>query len=160
MDTLNNQNLSALNSAVSKEGVLSRLDFLGGKWKTGGDILNEAGQVIGRVQGADTYELVSAGHFLLHRVDVMMGDTKTELIEIIGLDNVRGNAYSMRSFDNEGNFVTMTGKFERDGAFTIDGDGVRASLKYEKDADTINIIWEKMHDHSGWMRWIEMRLTR
>ena len=138
---------------------LQALNFLSGKWQTEGDILGDSGEVVGKVIGTDTYEWVSGGYFLLHRVDVMMRDIKTEAIEVIGSYDSADSSYAMRSFDSEGNFVTMKGRFEKDGAFKIEGEGMRSALTYNQALESIAIFWERL-DGSRWRPWINMKLTK
>jgi hypothetical protein len=111
---------------------LKALNFLSGNWRTEGEILDDSGDVVGKITGTDSYEWVSGGYFLLHWVDVLMADTKTEVIEVIGGYDSTEDSYAMRSFGNDGNFVTMKGRFEKDGAFKIEGEGMRSTLMYNQ----------------------------
>jgi hypothetical protein len=90
----------------------------------------------------------------------MMGEAKTELIEIIGRLEVTSNEYAMRSFDNEGNVVTMTGEFQADGGFTIHGEGIRATQRYHQPTETMSVMWQRLYEHSVWKPWLSMNLTR
>ncbi len=139
--------------------MLKPLTFLIGHWRTEGEILGDSGEVVARVSGTDSYEWISGGHFILHRVDVMMGDNKIEVIEIIGGYDPTNKSYAMRSFDNEGKFTTMSGKFEKDGTFEIEGEGMRSYLAYDKNSNTMNIRWEKQNN-SQWELWIDMTLKK
>ena len=150
---------SAAHAHKSEDSRLQALNFLSGKWRTEGDILDDSGEVEAKVTGTDTYEWVAGGYFLLHRVDVMMGDAKTEVIEIIGCYDSTNNSYAMRSFDNEGNFITMKGRFEKDGAFKIEGEGMRSTLTYNQSERSMTIFWEKLQD-GLWKPWIHMKLTK
>jgi hypothetical protein len=59
------------------------------------------------VEGADLYEVLPGGHFLVHRVDVTVGGQEVRAIEVIGEPDSDSDAYLARSFDNEGNFEVM-----------------------------------------------------
>ena len=86
-------------TSSNNSASLQALDFLCGKWRTEGEILDDSGEVVGKIAGTDSYEWVSGGYFLLHWVDVSMGDTKIEVIEVIGSYDSADDSYAMRSFD-------------------------------------------------------------
>jgi hypothetical protein len=115
---------------------------------------------VDKITGTDSYEWVSRGYFLLHRVDVSMGDTKTEVIEVIGSYDSADDSYALRSFDNDGNFITMKGRFEKDGEFKIEGEGMRSILSYNQSQQLITISWERLQDGSLWRPWLNMKLSK
>jgi hypothetical protein len=139
---------------------LSALNFLCGNWQTEGEILGDSGEVVDKITGIDSYEWVSGGCFLLHRVDVLMGDTKTEVIEVIGSYDSTDDSYAMRSFGNDGNFITMKGRFEKDGVFKIEGEGIRSTLVYNQSEQSMTISWERLQDGSLWKPWLNMKLSK
>lgn len=64
----------------------SHLDKFAGKWITEGQVLPTATSAGIEVKGTDTYEWLPGGFFMLHRVDVSIGDEKVQTLEIIGFD--------------------------------------------------------------------------
>jgi hypothetical protein len=136
------------------------LNFFVGKWRTEGEIVPDGSDPARLIRGIDTYEWVSGGFFLLHRVEVMMGNERTDVIEIIGGYDLSSNAYPMRSFDNQGNFVTMKGYFEKPDVFKIQGEGMRSELVVSKSGDTMTARWEQSTDGIAWKPWITMTLTK
>jgi uncharacterized protein DUF1579 len=138
---------------------LRQLHFLTGQWNTSGIILGPDPTQAARIHGTDNYEWVSGGHFLLHRVNVLMGDTPTEAVELIGYDPETGK-FPMRSFDDNGNCTTMFGAMDAHGTFTIDGGKIRATLKPNLDASALDVLWEQSEDVLHWEPWLKMTLEK
>jgi hypothetical protein len=136
------------------------LSFLIGEWKTDGEILSEGPGDSQRVSGKDTYEWVSGGYFLLHRVDVTMGNDHVEVIELIGpAGTEKDNEFSMHSFDNQGKTTVMKGFLEKKDLFKIEGEGLRSTLKVDADGKVMMITWEQF-SQGAWKLWITMTLTK
>ena len=102
-----------------------RLATIAGHWRTSGYVI---GQPNVPVTGTDTYELVPGGHFLLHRVDVRVGEQQVQAIEVIGEPDGHGG-YLARSFDSEGNTELMRLTIDDEGVFHL---GRPAYLRYHK----------------------------
>ena len=59
------------------------VDAILGVWRTEGEVLDADGvDVVAAYSGSDTYERF--GPFVLHRVDVLMGDKHVEVMEVVG----------------------------------------------------------------------------
>ena len=43
-----------------------------------------------KIIGTDTYECLPREYFLLHKVDVLVGDDKNETFEVVGFDKLIG----------------------------------------------------------------------
>ena len=137
------------------------LNFFEGRWKTEGEIKGEDNSPPKKIMGHDIYEWVAGGFFLLHRVDVMMGNERTEVIEIIGsAGKKKDDGFALRSFDNQGNVVTMKGYLEKPGVFKIEGAGMRSTLLVSGDQNVLTVVWEQSTDDSQWVPWMELKLTR
>ena len=54
----------------------------------------------------------------------------------------------------------MKGRFERDGAFKIEGDGMRSTLTYNQSQQSMTISWERLQDGSFWKPWLNMKLSK
>jgi hypothetical protein len=143
----------AKRSATNK---LKRLKFLIGTWHTSGEILNSPSQSSAVIHGMDTYEWISAGHFILHRVDVLMGSVRTEVIEIIGYDEANGK-YFMTSYDNAGAVVTMAATIEKAGVLKIESDKMRAVLFVNKNG-SMSAKWDLLD--KKWVPWMKIKLTQ
>ena len=138
---------------------LRALDALVGKWFSEGEVEETSENPRLEVKGTDSYEWVCNGSYLLHRVDVVMGAEKKEVVELIGYD-VQNAAYSMRSFDNQGNFTLMYMTITSDGIYKINGDLMRSTLIVSKDGKDMTAQWEKSSDGTIWEVWMDMKFTK
>lgn len=136
---------------------LKALDFLIGKWTTEGEVMEPSSSQPVKIKGTDSYERALNGNFILHRVDVMMGDVRTEVLEMIGEYDKEENSYKMRSFDSEGAFTTMHASLNKN-MLEIDGGNMRAKLI--KGQDSMNAHWEISEDGKNWKPWMVLKLTR
>ncbi|KAB2342498.1 DUF1579 family protein [Actinomadura rudentiformis] len=137
-----------------------RLDVLVGSWRSEGWTVAADGVPPVRIAGSDTYEWLAGGFFLVHRVDVRMNGDRVEVIEMIGpYDPVTGT-YPMRSFDNQGDFVTMHATVDDHGVWTFAGETERATLTVAEDGTTMSAKWERTDDGSTWLHWMDMAFTR
>ena len=138
----------------NSSAALRKIDFLIGSWKTEGKIIDENGEATATIKGTDSYEWAAGGFFILHRVDVMMGDEKVEVIEIIGYEE-KDKKYSMRSFDNQGNFTTMEAVIENN-VFRLLSDNMRSTLTPGKGGHSMKAKWERSEDGKEWRPWMDM----
>jgi hypothetical protein len=137
-----------------------RLDVLVGTWRTQGQIVASPSDPAMEIVGTDSYEWLGGGFFLVHRVDVRMGAEKVETIEIIGPYDASSQTYPMRSFDNQGNFVTMRASVSDDGIWTFAGESERATLTIGADGNTMAAKWERSDDGSKWWPWMDIKFTK
>lgn len=138
---------------------LRNLYFLVGKWRTEGEVIaSEAGPAI-QITGTDTYEWVPGGDFLHHGVDVMIGEEKVEVIELIGKGAPDSDTYPMYSFDNQGNVTEMQARLES-GRLTISGNNMRSDLVVSEDEKSMTAFWERTDDGKEWVPWMEMKFTK
>lgn len=144
-----------------------------GRWRTEGHIVDgEQTPVI----GSDVYELLPGGHFLIHHVDVMVGDTPVRAIEIIGEPAPDGK-WLARSFDNAGATELMTVQPRDDGTWLFEGGpsvahaaqvdaavpgagAVRSTLTFAADGTTMDALWERSDDGKHWTDWMRISFTR
>src|SRR5687768_5738743 len=87
-----------------------RINKFVGRWNTEGRILPTATSPEIKISGTDSYEWLPGEFFLLHKVNVLVGDDKNQTLEIIGFDSAK-NQYTMQHYDNKGNSGFMTGYF-------------------------------------------------
>ena len=138
---------------------MKALSFLIGKWNTKGEIKEDGNMPATKIIGTDRYEWVLNGCFILHKADVKMGDEKIEVIELIGeFDNI-SRTYKMRSFDNQGNFVTMVAHLDEISTLHILGDKMRSKLSII-DSNNISVHWEKSEDNKNWKLWMELSFSK
>ena len=76
-----------------------RLWSIAGRWATDGHVIADPPMP---VTGFDTYEVLAGGYFLVHHVDVQVGDQPVQAIEIIGEPDPSSDGFLARSFDNTG----------------------------------------------------------
>lgn len=139
---------------------LKHLNFLVGKWHSEGTVLPTSSSPEIKIKGTDIYEWVSGGFFLLHRVDVLMGDEKVQAIEIIGGYDALSKTFPMRSFDNQGNFTTMQARVGQDGVMKITGEMMRSMLIADKDCNNMTAYWERSENGVTWMPWMDMKFSK
>jgi hypothetical protein len=95
----------------------------------------------------------------LHKVDVAMGNDKTEAIEIIGEFDSKSKTYKMRSFDSQGNFITMEAYLDNSGALHILGNNMRSKLSVD-DNNNMTAHWEKSEDNKNWKPWMDLTFSK
>src|SRR4029450_7060555 len=82
----------------------SRLGALVGRWRSQGHVVGDPPVPI---TGTDTYEWLPGGFFLVHHVDVMLGDQQVQAIELLGEYDPGTDAFTARAYDNLGNITVM-----------------------------------------------------
>jgi len=124
------------------------------KWRTAGQVFDASGAEVMKVEGTDEYEWMPGGQWVIHRIDVMMGDDHTQALELIG-DPAEDGTFTMRAFDASGAFDTMT-LTVRGRTFHTQGDGVRNTLTVADDGASMSVVWEQQTDDQNWFRWMEL----
>jgi hypothetical protein len=138
---------------------LKKLNFLIGQWHTSGKVLKGSSGPSKIIRGMDTYEWISGGFFILHRVDVFMGNEKTEAIEIIGYDENR-KCYFMKSFDNKGASMTMYATLEKPGVLKFGDSSMRSVLTAQKKGHSMSAKWELSENGKTWIPWMNLRFDK
>jgi hypothetical protein len=127
-----------------------------GKWHTSGKLLIGEGNSSTIIRGMDTYEWIAAGNFILHTVDVFMGNDRTQVTEIIGV-NKRGGKFLMTSYDSTGAVTSMTASLTKSGVLKLGDKKMRAVLSRNNDG-SMTADWE-LFDKT-WKPWMEIQLTK
>jgi hypothetical protein len=135
------------------ETMPNRLNALNGNWNSSGKILDTSEAV----NGADSYEWVAGGNFLMHRFNRSIATVKTEAVELIGCDEGADYICPLYSFDSDGKVEVMQLAFENDHTFRITGDLVRAVITIEADETHMEAAWEKSEDGISWTPWMEIK---
>jgi Protein of unknown function (DUF1579) len=132
------------------------------------------GEVPIPIIGTDVYEWLPGGFFLVHHVDVMIGEQRVQAIELIGEYDLATDSFTGRAYDNEGNVTVMNAKVDEQGVWTFTGGGdvaavarpstadasgaVRSTLRVSPDGMTAK--WERSDDGATWQDWMDMAFTR
>jgi hypothetical protein len=133
------------------------LDVFVGRWQSRGHTLPTPGLPI---TGTDEYEWFPGDGFLVHHVDVTIGEEHVRVIEFIGdAASPEGGPYPMRSFDNQGVYSEMTATVD-DGVWTFAYDSARATVRLGADRMTMTAFWERSDDGQTWQPWMEMSFAR
>jgi hypothetical protein len=148
-----------------------RLWGIAGRWRTSGQVIGEPAIP---VVGTDLYDVLPGGRFLVHHVDVTVGDQPVRAIEIIGEPDGSGG-FLARSFDSEGDAGVMHLTIDHDGVFRFVGSGdiapaaqptsaqtarVRSTLRIGSDRQSMTALWERSEDGSTWHRWMDITFVR
>jgi hypothetical protein len=123
-------------------------------WRTSGQVFDADGAKTMRVEGTDEYEWMPGGQWIIHRVDVMMGDDHVQALELIG-DPTEDGTFTMRAFDASGGFDTMS-LTAQGRTFHTEGDGMRNTLNVADDGTSMAVVWEQQTDDKSWFRWMEI----
>ena len=142
---------------------LDRLAPLIGRWRTTGREWDATGTEVRTIDGTDAYEWMEGGRWVVHRVDVRLGDETTRALEMIGTAVEREVDYVLRAFDGGGAFDMMRARWDDD-ALRIDGDGVRATFRLPgtggQGDDAMEARWERQFEGGDWWPWMELRFRR
>ncbi|MES2514886.1 MAG: DUF1579 family protein [Bacteroidota bacterium] len=148
------------NSSPKKPATqLKKLNFLIGEWHTSGKVSKASSGSSKIIRGMDTYEWISGGFFILHRVDVFMGNKKTEAVEIIGYDEIR-KCYFMKSFDSEGASTTMYAELEKPRMLKFGDNQMRSVLTAQKDGHSMSAKWELSKNGKAWKSWMKLEFEK
>ena len=149
-----------------------RLGSLVGRWRSQGHIVGDQPVPI---TGTDSYEWLPGGVFLVHHVDVVIGDQKVQAIELIGEYDPATDSFTARAYDNLGNITIMRARVDERGVWTFTGGGdvapvaqpgddaggaVRSTLTVDADGSAMAARWERSDDGVSWRPWMDMRFTR
>ncbi len=140
-----------------------RLGAIVGRWRSEGHVV---GSPPVPVTGTDVYEWAPGGFFLVHHVDVTVGDRSVRAIEIIGERDPASGAFIARDYDNVGHVTIMHATIDADGVWTFTGRGevapavrpgaadtneaVRSTLTVSADGASMTARWERSDD---WLVW-------
>jgi Protein of unknown function (DUF1579) len=107
-------------SAQAPSPEIQRLGALVGRWRSEGHIV---GDVPIPITGTDIYEWLPGGFFLVHHVDVMIGEQRVQAIELIGEYDPTTETFTGRAYDNQGNITIMHARVDEHGVWTFTGGG-------------------------------------
>jgi hypothetical protein len=145
--------------SAERHPALDRLDAFVGNWRTEGEIKPGSSGPSGKLVGTDTYEWLPGRFFLVHRVDVHMGDEKVDSIEIIGGYDPPSQTYPMQSFDHQGNSTVMQARVTEDGVWTFASESMRFTGGFGDGGNIFTGEWQQ-RDGSKWLPWMTLKLTK
>jgi hypothetical protein len=149
-----------------------RLHAIAGRWETSGHVIGEPRIP---VVGTDIYEVLAGGYFIVHHVDVTVGEQPVRAIEVIGETDAAGGGYLARSFDSEGHAELMHVTIDEGGDFHFAGGAdiaptaqptdaatarVRSTLTISEDRRSMTALWERSEDGINWHPWMDISFTR
>jgi Protein of unknown function (DUF1579) len=149
---------------------IQRLGALVGRWRSEGHIV---GEVPIPIIGTDIYEWLPGGYFLVHHVDVMIGEQRVQAIELIEYDPTT-DTFTGRAYDNQGDISILQAKVDERGVWTFTGGGDVAAVARPSTADASGAVrstlrvspnsmtakWERSDDGAIWQDWMDMTFTR
>jgi hypothetical protein len=143
---------------ITPAGRLRPLAPLVGRWRTFGTVFGEDGARVMPVDGTDEYEWMAGGHWVIHRVDVLMGNDRARALELIGEPDGDGT-FAMRAFDSSGAFDEM--RLTAQGRTLLtQGERVRNVLTVADDGRSMSATWERQLDGGAWSHWMELSFQR
>ena len=142
----------------SKDKAYNLLARFVGNWKTEGKIISTQETPEVKISGTDTYEWLPGEFFLLHRVDVFMGDKQNQTLEIIGVDKEK-NEFTMQHYDNNGDSGFMTGTCVDD-VWIFLAEDLRFTGGFKNDDKEFSGIWEKSTEDKDWTHFMDIKLTK
>jgi len=128
------------------------------------------------ITGTDSYEWLPGGFFLVHHVDVMIGQQRVQALELIGEYDPATDSFTARAYDNLGNVTVMRARVDDQGGWRFNGGGdvapvarpastdaggaVRSTLTVNTDRSGMTARWERSDDGATWQPWMDMTFTR
>jgi hypothetical protein len=127
------------------------------------------------ITGTDIYEWLPGGFFLVHHVDVMIGEQRVQAIELLGEYPIM-DTFTGRAYDNQGDVTILHAKVDERGVWTFTGGGdvaatgrpatadasgvVRSTLTISPDRGSMKANWERTDDGATWQPWMDMTFIR
>jgi len=141
-------------------GTTATFDALIGTWDTKGDVYgDDATTVVATVVGTDAYEWLGTA-FVVHRIDVHMGDEAVVGLEVIGPVRPGEREVPTQAYDGGGEIQSSVAIAEPDGSYRFGADGARAHLR-PAGPGVMTADWERSTDGGDtWYPWMHLTLTR
>jgi hypothetical protein len=137
---------------------LQPLRKLAGTWQTTGKVHATATSPELIIKGTDTYTWLPGEYFMIHTVDVHIGDEHNQTHEIIGFEKGK-DFFFTHYFDNKGQSGTMI-IMVSEPLWVIHGGSQRFTGGMSADGQEFSGIWEQLDDEKQWIPFMEIRLSR
>ncbi|MDL5154604.1 hypothetical protein [Actinomycetospora termitidis] len=124
-----------------------QLEAIVGTWRTEGEVDDGT-----PIRGTDAYEWLGE-EFVVHHVDVHMGEDRVRALEVIG--PISASPVPSRAFGSDGTVEDSVVELTGDGHLGFGSTGARAVLRV--DGDTATGVWHRTGADQPWMT---LRLTR
>jgi Protein of unknown function (DUF1579) len=160
-------------SAPAPGPEIRRLGALVGRWRSEGHIVGDDPVPI---TGVDIYEWLAGGFFLVHHVDVVIGQQRVQALELMGEYDPANDTFTARAYDNLGKVTVMQARVDEQGVWRFTGGGdvapvarpasadasgaVRSTLTLSPDRASMTARWERSDDGASWQPWMDMTFTR
>lgn len=121
--------------------------------------------MVDRISGTDAYEWLGAS-FVVHRVEVAMGDGEVRQLEMIGPYDVERDAFLTCAYDGvSGEIDRSIATVAEDGTWTFRGgtgpSRAESKVRVADDGRTIGGTWARTTDDGQtWIPWLRMHWTR
>lgn len=142
----------------NREIAHSNLSKFVGTWHTEGQIVPTANHAAIDIKGTDTYEWLPGEFFLLHKIDVHMGDDHSQGIEIIGFAEAL-NHYTMQHYNSKGDSGQMTATF-MDDTWIFKGESLLFRGGFSENDTVFSGIWEQLNQEKVWAPYMHIKLVR
>jgi hypothetical protein len=140
---------------------LTPLEGIIGRWRSSGSALDGDGStVVATISGTDVYTWASSGNWIVHDVDVLMGDERTLVTELIGGRDAESDGWQMHAFDKSESPGQMSLIPQSDGTLLLHGQGVRSWLNIAAGPGLMTARWERETEPGTWTLWMDMRFER
>jgi hypothetical protein len=137
-----------------------------GKWHTEGQQYESPLGAAGPFVAVETFEWLSGGHFMVHRLEGELGSQPAACVEIFGKDP-QGELFA-QTFYNDGstntwrlneavNAVVLSGTWSRGSADSLQ---VRYTASFEEAGNAIAGKWEQSRDGNDWRTFLDARSTK
>jgi hypothetical protein len=131
-----------------------------GSWASSGRTVERPGEPAVEIAGTDVYAWGPGRRFVLHEVEVRMGDAQVEVHEVIG-EPAGDGVVLMRSFDGTGGTALMRASLDDTGAWLFTGVTERARLVVDPDGESMAAAWQRSTDGGAtWEHWMDMSFRR
>jgi hypothetical protein len=140
-------------TAVQQEH--KRLDVFVGKWTIEG--VTKDGRTVA-IRGTETYQWMPGGFFLMHNLNVRVGEDDYYAHEIIGYDASR-QQFTINSFDSWGQKDNYQATVQNN-AWTYSGQSRRGTVAFNRDGDSMTADWQMSFNGSDWQPWMDLKSTK
>lgn len=129
-----------------------------GIWRTSGQIHATDKTPAIPVHGIDSYEWLPGEYFLLHKVDVMIGDNKINNTEIIGWDYETEN-YFMHAYDTSGLYSRMQATVNGNDR-VYEGTTEKFAGGFNGNGSVLSGLWYIREKDTAWRKWMNIKLEK
>jgi hypothetical protein len=142
------------------------LDVFVGNWTLEGQQYDGPFGPDAKIVGVESYEWLTGGFFLVHRLGGRLDTTELACIEIIGFDE-SSKSYPRYTFYSNGRTNEWQSR-ESDSGWTVIGDSVlgekslkiQCTISFDESAKEMTSKWEYSSDGSDWKTLWDVKSTR